>query len=239
MKILLFDVDGTLVRAGGAGRDALNQACEELYGFKRVCDRLDLRGRSDLKNFRLAYRFCRGREAAPGELKTLVARYLKALPHYVKLAFRERRYVVPPGIKTLLRRLSRTKGILLGLGTGNLETGARIKLEPGGLNGYFRFGGFGSDSIDRPTLLRKAVERATGLTGTRGKAPRRGGLNGREVFVIGDTPLDVEAGRKNGYRTIAVGTGFCTMRELCAAKPDHLAKDFKDTKKWLRWFGIK
>ncbi len=231
MKVLLFDVDGTLIRAGGAGRRALNAAARELYGARDACSELSLAGRTDLYNFHAAYRKAAGRRATRRELERLQEAYLSRLPRFVNAARREGRYEVPEGLPALLKRLSRDPGILLGLGTGNLERGARIKLEPSGFNPYFRFGGFGSDALHRAALLRKAAARARRLA--------RGRVSPRDVFVIGDTPFDVAAGREAGFRTVAVGTGFSEWKDLRAAKPDHLARDYRDLAAWLGIFSLK
>jgi phosphoglycolate phosphatase len=231
MKILLFDIDGTLVRAGGSGRKALNRAAYRLYGKKEACNELSLAGKTDLQNFHEAIVVATGRKPSRAEIERLHREYLKHLPYFVKKGLREGIYKIPPGIKTLLKRLHKEPGVLLGLGTGNIEQGARIKLGPSGFNDYFRFGGFGSDSYHRAVLLRKAVARA--------RKHMNGDRSRPTVWVIGDTPLDVAAGRKAGYKTIAVGTGFSSMTELVASRPDHLAKDFREVSQWLKWFEIK
>ena len=230
MKILLFDVDGTLVRAGGAGRKALNRAAYLLYGKKDACSELSLAGRTDLYNFGAAFKNATGRPASRAQVEKLHQEYLKHLPYYVRTAIRSGTYEVPAGLKRLLKTLSRDRRVLLGLGTGNMEKGARIKLEPSGFNAYFLFGGYGSDAFHRASLLRRAVARARKLA----HEPFRPD----DVYVIGDTPFDVSAGRKAGYKTIAVNTGFSTWEDLRASKPDHLARDFKDMNTWLAWFGL-
>lgn len=231
VKILLFDVDGTLIRAGGAGRTALNRAARRLYGAKRACSELSLAGHTDLYNFGEAYRAATGKNPTRAAIDTLHQEYLRHLPHCVRASIRNGSYHVPPGLKILLKRLSRDKRVLLGLGTGNMEKGARIKLEPSGFNAYFLFGGYGSDSFHRPSLLKKAALRARKLA--------REPFGPDDVYVIGDTPLDVAAGRKAGFKTVAVGTGFARWKDLAASRPDHLTKDFRDLKKWLSWFGLK
>ena len=130
----------------------------------------------------------------------------------------------------LLKHLSRDKRVLLGLGTGNMEKGARIKLAPSGFNAYFLFGGYGSDAFHRHLLLRKAVLRAKKLA--------HASFTSKDVYVIGDTPFDVSAGKKAGYKTIAVGTGYASWKELDESRPDHLAKDFRNIKTWLNWFEL-
>ena len=230
MKVLLFDIDGTLIRGGGAGRKALNRAAYELYGKKHACSEMTLAGRTDLYNFGQTYRFATGRKPTRAAVERLHQAYLKHLPYYVKSALRNRTYHVPPGLKALLKHLSRDKRVLLGLGTGNMEKGARIKLEPSGFNAYFLFGGYGSDAFHRHALLRKAVSRAKKLAHTR--------FTAKDVFIIGDTPFDVLAGKKAGYKTAGVGTGYATWKELKESRPDHLAKDFRDIKTWLNWFEL-
>jgi phosphoglycolate phosphatase-like HAD superfamily hydrolase len=232
LRVILFDIDGTLIRVGGAGRRGLNRAAYNLYGKRGVFREHSLAGRTDLWNFTEAVRRATGKEPSRREVERLHEEYLRLLPGFVRRAWDSGSYRVIPGIKRLLRRLSRERGVLLGLGTGNMERGARIKLEPSGLNAYFPFGGFGSDSFHRHALLRKAVQRARRLSGG---AP----ISAKDVTVVGDTPLDVQAGRKAGYRTIGVGTGFAAWEDLSASEPDHLARDFKDADRWMGWFGLK
>jgi phosphoglycolate phosphatase-like HAD superfamily hydrolase len=231
VRVLLFDLDGTLVRAGGAGRKALNRAIREVFKTRKDCGELSLAGKTDLRNFAEAIEQATGRKARRAEVDRVHREYLRFLPFYVRVALRGKKYELTAGIEPLLKRLSREKGVLMGLGTGNVKEGARIKLEPSGLHPYFLFGGYGCDAYHRPALLKKAVARARKLLdGER--------VDGADVYVIGDTPLDVEAGKKAGYRTIAVGTGFSTWKELVRSKPDHLARDFRRIDQWLKWLRL-
>ncbi len=231
MKILLFDVDGTLVRAGAAGARALDKAVERRHGVPGVCASLNFQGKTDLRNFAEAISAATGRRATRAQVDAVHRDYLKELPRQVAVSIRGKRYELTRGIRSLLERLAVEEGVLLGLGTGNMERGARIKLAPSGLSGFFRFGGYGSDSYHRPALLRRGVARARKLLG--GKRILR-----RDVFVVGDTPLDVAAGRRAGYRTIAVGTGWSPWKDLIASAPDFIARDFRDPEKWLTWIGL-
>jgi phosphoglycolate phosphatase-like HAD superfamily hydrolase len=228
LKVVLFDIDGTLVRAGGAGRKALGLAAERLYGRPGLVDGLDLSGRTDAWICRQVFRRAKGRAPSVREFAELRETYLRLLPAMVRRSVAEGRYVLPAGVKALVRRLSKENGVLLGLGTGNFERGARIKLGPGGFNRYFAFGGFGCDGLDRCRILKTAARRARKL------APGEK----LEVFVVGDTPHDVSAGRRADFTTIAVGTGFAPFKELAASKPDHLARDFRGMSRWLAWLGI-
>ena len=126
-------------------------------------------------------------------------------------------YEVLPGVGEILNALEADGGILMGLGTGNIEPGARIKLEPGGLNRYFSFGGFGSASEDRVDVIRDAYQEAVRVAGA--------AIAPENVFVIGDTTNDVRAGKALGFRTVGVATGHDDEATLCAAKADLVFPD--------------
>ncbi|TPW21625.1 MAG: putative phosphatase [Elusimicrobia bacterium] len=233
MKILLFDLDGTLVRAGGAGRKALNRAVQNVFRVKKDCGELGLAGKTDLVNFGEAIANAVGRRPTRRDVDRVHEEYIRILPRFVRTARREKRYELTRGVARLLKVLAaRPDEVALGLGTGNMERGARIKLEPSGLNGYFPWGGYGSDAYHRHLLLKKAVARAK-------KHHRLRRVDPADVFVIGDTPLDVAAGKKAGYRTVAVGTGFATWEQLRRSRPDFLAKDFRNVEAWLSWLSLK
>lgn len=221
--VVLFDVDGTLVRTGGSGRRALDRAFEDLWGLKEASRTLDFSGKPDLRNFTEVFEANFRRRPTPRELSRAAAAYLRCLPEEVRRSVRARTYEVVEGAGELLRELSRRSNVKLGLGTGNFEKGARIKLGPSGLSRYFRFGGFGEDGYDRHHILMAGVRRSRAVRA--------------DVLIVGDTPIDVEAGRRAGYRTAAVSSGFSTLRALKASKPDHLSRDFRPLSKWLKWIG--
>src|SRR5256885_2144670 len=130
MRVVLFDVDGTLIKAGGAGRKALNLAVRRLYGFPEVCSTFSLAGRMDWDNFRLAFTNATGRKPSPKDMQEVEAAYLRFLPGEVRRAVKLGIYDEIAGVSALIKALSRRKDVLLGLGTGNVEQGARIKLVP-------------------------------------------------------------------------------------------------------------
>ncbi|MBI3291420.1 MAG: HAD family hydrolase [Elusimicrobia bacterium] len=217
MKLLLFDVDGTLVSTGGAGVRALNRTFEQLYEIPEAMSAIDPAGKTDPAIVREIFHERLERDCSEDELQTVCQAYLRVLPEEVS---QSTQYRVMPGVTEFLRVARSRQHVMIGLGTGNLEVGARIKLERADLNDFFPFGGFGSDSEDRSEVLRIAAWRAQDRGGC--------GLNREAVFVIGDTERDIEAGRKAGMTTVAVATGHADVKRLRRAEPDFVLSDFRD-----------
>lgn len=230
MKVVLFDIDGTLVKAGGAGARALNHAVEAITGHKNACDKVQLQGATDKSNFENAFIVGAGRKPTKAELARLTRGYVARLPHEVKASVKARKYLKVKGVEKFLAKLAGRKDLLVGLGTGNLRDGAFIKLEPSGLLRHFAFGGYGCDSHHRCVVLQKAVQRAAKLLG----APVKEG----EVFVIGDTHRDVEAAKEAGYHSGVVLDGFGDRGLIMRSNPELIARDFSDMKPWLIWLGL-
>lgn len=230
MKIVLFDIDGTLIKAGGAGARALNYAVEALTGRPEACKNIVWQGATDKTNFINAFANGAGRKPTKKEISALERKYLERLPAEVLASVKAKKYLKVKGAEKLLKKLSSCKDVLVGLGTGNLKAGAFIKLEPSGLVKYFSFGGYGCDSHHRSEVLQKGVKRAVGLTGADVKP--------REVFVIGDTHRDIEAAKEAGYHSAAVLDGFGDARLILRSNPELMAKDFSDLTPWLIWLGL-
>jgi phosphoglycolate phosphatase-like HAD superfamily hydrolase len=207
---VLFDIDGTLISTGGAGAVSWRLAFDELYGIPADIGKFTDAGMTDPEVGRLTFKNVIGRDPTPRELDELMAKRLAYLPQTVADS---KTYTVLPGVEGLLPRLVRD-GYRLGLTTGGVEEAARIKLERAGLNKYFSFGGFGSDSPDRIELTKVAIERAHA-------APRR-------CLVVGDTPLDIVAGRAAGAVSVGVASGHYTTLELEAAGADHVIASLED-----------
>jgi phosphoglycolate phosphatase-like HAD superfamily hydrolase len=203
--VILFDVDGTLISTGGAGARSWRWAFDRLYGIPADIQRFSETGMTDPVVGRSTFRGVLGREPTSSELSRLLAAYLRRLPREVTSSLG---YRVLPGAEPLLRRLSRA-GHLLGIVTGALERAARVKLARGELNRFFAFGGFGSDSDDRVELTSKAIERAG--------ARVLDGVEPRSVFVVGDTPRDVEAALGVGAVPIGVASGRYDAPDLLRA----------------------
>jgi len=196
--IALFDIDGTLLRAGGAGRRAVELALDEVLDDLDAdisLESVEFAGRTDpwiVRTALLQY----GVAADDGLIHEVLRRYVAHLPRELQLATA---FEVLPGVLALLSELSAREDVILGLGTGNTQPAAYAKLARGGLDSFFSFGGFGSDHADRAALLRVGLER--GLE-------RCAEPQGRErVVVVGDTPHDVAAAHAIGAACVAVSTG--------------------------------
>ena len=219
--VLLFDLDGTLVLTGGAGRRAMEAAFRAVCGASDVLATFSFGGMTDRLIVRTALRGI-GHPDDPTTVQRVLDTYLEHLPDEVA---RSPQYRVLPGVAELVRSLHGVGGIALGLGTGNIREGAMTKLARGGLDGFFSFGGFGCDHEDRALLLRAGAERGAAALG----AP----LDDCRVVVIGDTPRDVSAAREMGARCVGVGTGGHAPEELIslgaeAAFPDLTHADVRE-----------
>ncbi len=208
MRLVLFDIDGTLVR-GGAGGRALRSALLQIYALPAGNDGVRYDGKTDPRIVReiLAYH---GQEEnfTDERVSSLFSLYLS----YLREELTEGKdFRVLPGAHELVRTLSRKKNFLLGLATGNIEKGARLKLERGGLESFFSFGGFGSDAEDRTDLIRVAMER-----GHR----KNGRTHPEKTVIVGDTPRDIVHGKEAGANTLAVASGNYSMDDLKSYKPD-------------------
>lgn len=224
MRLFLFDIDGTLLTAQGAGREAFAQALTAVYGTTGPIERYDFRGKTDPQIVHdLMTRAGLNKPAIARRLTAFFEAYVTVLEGLVDSTGRVR---VMPGIPEVVRRLGAWEGAIVGLLTGNIERGARIKLQPTGLLPHFRLGAYGSDEIDRRRLPAVACERARSLAG--GEVPFD------RVTIIGDTPLDVDCARACGARAVAVATGQYGHAELAACTPDLLFADFTDTETVLR-----
>jgi phosphoglycolate phosphatase-like HAD superfamily hydrolase len=196
--IALFDIDGTLLRAGGAGRRAVELAlCEVLDDVDGdvSLESVEFAGRTDPWIVRMAL-MQYGVTADDALIHEVIRRYVAHLPRELELASA---FEVLPGVLSLLAELTARPDVVLGLGTGNTEPAAYAKLARGGLDSFFSFGGFGSDHTDRAELLRAGLKRGLEQAGARSGVAH--------VVVIGDTPHDVAAAQAIGAHCVAVSTG--------------------------------
>ncbi|HEV3363063.1 MAG TPA: HAD family hydrolase [Acidimicrobiia bacterium] len=215
-RILLFDIDGTLVSTGGAGAAAWKLAFQELHGIPADIGQFTDAGMTDPDVGATTFEAVLGRKATPHELAQLLQRRLEHLPEAVA---QSTRYRVLPGVPERLRQLSRD-GHLLGIITGNGDGAAHIKLQRGGLNRWFTFGAYASAGVDRAGIVRRAVERAEAMIGR--------DVPNEEIFVIGDTPLDIAAAHAVGCTAVAVATGHFDGAALAQADADHVLETLEE-----------
>lgn len=221
-RLVLFDIDGTILRDDGVAREAYAVALREIYGHERSLRPYDFSGLTDPQITRIVL----GDAGFPDDV---IASKLDALWVVYLREMRERissqRVRLMPGVVPLLEILEEEDGVVLGLLTGNIEPGARIKLGSHELNGYFKFGAFGSDSAVRAELPPIATRRAAELTGER-FAPS-------DVVIIGDSIHDVRCAVPHGATSIAVPTGPTPAAALIAESPTHFFETLEPTTQLL------
>jgi len=224
-KVVLFDIDHTLLRAGGAGRAALEKAVLAIVGRPAQVRSVKYSGRTDPSILRDLLSVM-GAEPTPELMARIFDLYIELLPAEMGDGTRG---LVLPGVREMLERLSGRGDVHLGLLTGNIARGARIKLAPYGLDRVFAFGAYGDDAEERPALLPIALERWRAICG-----------NGTEcamsdVYVVGDTPNDVAVARAHGARAVGVGTGapYVKRDEMVALAPDFFFDDLTGCGPWI------
>jgi phosphoglycolate phosphatase-like HAD superfamily hydrolase len=215
MPIVLFDIDGTLVRTGGAGKAAMEGALGAAFGVAELRDEVPYSGRTDVAIGRDLLRV-HGIEPTPSNQLKLREAYLTHLPG----SLQAKGGTVCPGVPELLRAIAGKPGVVLGLLTGNVRAGARTKLGHFGLWDYFACGGFGDEHFDRDDVARSALQAVRTHLG--------GEVNPSDVWVIGDTPLDVSCARAIGANAVAVATGWHPLDELAGCAPDLIFDDLSD-----------
>jgi phosphoglycolate phosphatase len=218
VRLFLFDVDGTLVTARGAGRLAIGHALASTYGSAGPIESYDFRGKTDP---RIVWDLMRAAGLDDARIEAGLARCFEAyVAELDRLVADGERVTIMPGVGDLVRALAARDDAVVGLLTGNIEQGARVKLRPTNLWPWFRVGAFGSDDMDRRRLPAVACERAQRVTGRR--------FAFEQVTIIGDTPLDVDCARACGAVAVAVATGFHPAEDLRACAPDLFFVDFGD-----------
>ncbi len=217
-SLLLWDIDGTLVNADGAGRRAMLQAMKDCFAVEASFDGFEIAGCTDRQL--LEWLLPRHNvENSENHIRKCGARYIERLKTEMGLG----RIHTYDGVESFLQTAARRPNIFQGLLTGNLSEAARVKLDCFDLNHYFDFGAFGEDSSDRNALGPIALERARRVHNHDFETqPSR-------VYVIGDTTRDISCGKAIGASTIAVATGFHSREKLAACHPTLLLDDFTQT----------
>jgi phosphoglycolate phosphatase len=224
MRLVLFDIDGTLLNSGGMGRAAMQGALGAVFGSPgHPSYRYD--GKTDKQIVRDTMRLEGHSDAhIDSRMEKLIGIYLDGL----RTGATSGKFHVRPleGVVELLAALEAREDVVLGLLTGNVETGARVKLSAAGIDpDRFRINAFGSDHEDRPQLPAIAQRRASETLGL--------DISGERVIVIGDTPADIDCGRALGARAIGVASGHYTVEQLQAHAPYAVFPSLADTAKVL------
>ncbi len=232
-KLVLFDLDGTLVTTGGAGCIALAKGAAKLYGKMPQFEHALISGRTDLDNFTIIYGLLhKGKKPSAAEVKKMEKAYVEQLPQEVHALVRAHKYHLIAGVEKLIKAIAKEKDMVLALGTGNVEKGAYIKLEPSGLGKYFTLGGFGTDGHTREEMLKAAVKRAEKKFKTT--------FTPDQVYVIGDTHRDICAAKNCGFHNAVVtGSGLGDLQKIQRAAAELEDKDFTDLTTWRVWLGMK
>ena len=220
-RLILFDVDQTLISTRGGDRKALNTTFQELHDIEDAFEGMSFGGRMDLSIMDQVYSHW-GVAEGNRSLGDFKARYFELLEQILK---DWEMGIVYPGIAELLSALDSRVGVQLGLATGNFRESAFIKLRKYGLDTFFEEGGFGGDHPNRPEVVADAIVKCQTLSG---RVYER-----EDIFVIGDSISDVEAGRANGINSVAVATGHYDIAKLKSLGPTFVFEDLSDTERVL------
>ena len=228
MRLVLFDIDGTMLKSAGVGRASMESALNSVFGTPGSKDyRYD--GKTDKQIVReVMTEEGHDDDAIDAQMDEVMERYVGGLDERIESG----KYTVRtlPGIPELLDALEKKEDVILGLLTGNILEGAKRKLAAAGVDfARFRINAFGSDHEHRPMLPAIAQQRAKQSLGL--------DLSGDRIYVIGDTPADIACGRELGARAIGVATGFYSVDDLRAHEPFAVFEDLSDTEAVMEVIG--
>jgi phosphoglycolate phosphatase len=226
-KLILFDIDGTLVLTGGAGGRAMARAFEEVFGLQHGMASISMAGRTDA--WIVAEMAANHGLACSADIfERFHDAYIGHLVHEIHKPGPQKGIL--PGVRDVLEILATRSGAHLALLTGNFERGARIKLEYFDLWRYFAAGAFGDRTHDRNSLLATALARVTAAGGP--------AITPAETVIVGDTPLDVAVAIAGGARSLAVATGSYDVAALRASGADVVVEDLLDVEAVLEGLGL-
>jgi phosphoglycolate phosphatase len=224
MRLILFDIDGTLLREGLAPKIAFARALRETYNTSGPVQNFKFAGMTDPECVLEIMRLAGLDDATIFERRDeCLRRYVDHLTIEMKNHDGAKLY---PGVRELLERLNKLEHVLVGLLTGNILRGAQLKLRRWNLEPFFRFGAYGDDHENRSVLARIALDKARTLTGLP--------IAGADTTVVGDTPGDIACARAIGARAVVVATGHVPRLELAQAAPDALLDSFENYEAALR-----
>ena len=223
-KLLLWDIDGTILHTGKAGETALGHAMETLHGLAKGLQGLEIAGRTDKW---IVEQLLAREGLAHGERE--IARFLDVYVERLAEELPRRQGGLHPGVLGILEEAHRRPDLVQGLLTGNIEKGARLKLSRYGVNHFFEFGAFADDSPVRNELGPHAKRRARDRHGEEFPPER--------IYIIGDTPHDVACARAIGAKAIAVATGSFSVEQLRACGADAVFSDFGQPQRFFHLLG--
>ncbi len=212
--IFLFDIDNTLLRNSRSHRQAFYEGFSTVFGVRGDVESINPHGMTDLQ---IATEFLRQNGVDEKRIRLKLKECMDVIARTFSELVQREQLVVLDGVYELLEILS-SRTLLLGLVTGNLESIAWEKLHRTGLEPFFAFGGFGTDDFKRSRLVSIAIERARALQTE---------ISLEHVYLVGDTPRDIQAGREAGVHTIGVATGIYSVEELGLHKPDAVLPSLK------------
>jgi len=213
MKLILFDIDGTLLTINGLDKTTVSNALADVFGRPLSFDGISFSGKTDPQIFReIVMLDVKSGGEFDGTIEEAVTETLEAYKEAAREYLQTADVQALPGAMELVQRYHEQEDVQLGLLTGNVEEMAYLKLSQIDLDGYFPFGAFGCDAEERNELPPFALERATSHTGRT--------FSGKDVVVIGDTPRDIECGKIVGATTVGVATGHFSVDELAEHEPD-------------------
>ncbi|MCA9943298.1 MAG: HAD hydrolase-like protein [Anaerolineales bacterium] len=218
-KLLLFDIDGTLIRSNGAGRLTLAYALDKLFGTVGPLESYNMSGKTDP---RIITDLLTAAGVPPKEIKNQLPAIYELMAEHGQKIFQEKGMAACPGVPELLTELSRQPNVLLGLLTGNSQLTAPLKLLAAGIDPLqFKVGAYGSDAMDRNDLPAIGMSRASQLTGEQ--------FDGNNTVIIGDTPADILCARAGKATAVAVASGWHAAATLAEYRPDHLFENLGET----------
>lgn len=217
-RLVLFDIDETMISSDGAGRRAIGKALMDLFGVKPESITVSMSGKTDPQ---ILSEILRAAEMSEEEIQSRLSEMFELYISILKEELKKcNRYIMHKGVPEILEILHKHDDVCLGLLTGNIETGARMKLDIFDLNRYFPIGAYGSDSADRMELPHVANLRAKDHYGVQ--------FRPEQLVIIGDSIYDVMCAKGYGARCIAVNTGVTRREELEEQKPDYLFATLED-----------
>ncbi len=224
MRYILFDIDGTLIDSGGAGTRSLDLAFEDIFAVPEAFRSISLAGKTDMQILKEGLKLHRI-DHDTNNLNGAVPAFFETYIAHLRNVIDTKKGHIKPGVKKALEVLKSESGCILGLLTGNIEEGARIKLRAFGLDSYFQTGAFGDDSENRNELLPVAVDKLYKHTSLK--------VGFSDCVVIGDTPSDIDCSKPYGALAVAVATGPYESKILADAGADLVFEDLSDTDRFI------